>query len=191
MEGSPLAVVPDLLAGRTAGPELVLMGPAPSDPPRFDVLSQLTGLWGQDQSLLGYPHRVRCEQADASGWEFRRAAEFVLDASRRLDEDDTTLQVVALRGFCFTHDHWDRIRGQYTERRHEDFDQLGDVRFTGVDHTGAPVCLFRCGQMVIRIRMTGTLAQRQYTRVYALDVFQHLNWIAVEHWQQHGASVHS
>jgi hypothetical protein len=183
-EGNPLAVVPDLLAGRRAGPELVLIGPAPSDPPRFDVLSELTELWGQEQSLLGYPGRVRCEQADASGWEFRRATEFVLDASRRLDEDDTTLQVVALRGFCSSHEHWARLSSQYQDRRHEDFDQLGAARFTGVDHTGSPVCVFRSGQLVIRVRMTGTLAQRQYTRVYALDAFQHLDWTAVELWQQ-------
>jgi hypothetical protein len=184
IEGASLAVVPDLFAGRHAGPELVLIGPAPSDPPRFDVLSKMTAQWGQEQSLLGYPVRVRCEQADASGWEFRRATEFVLDASRRLDEDDTTLQVVALRGFCFTHDHWDRLCGQYQDRRNADFDQLAEARFTGIDHTGAPVCLFRSGQLVIRVRMVGTLAQRQYTRVYALDVFQHIDWIAVELWQQ-------
>ena len=64
LEAPPLAVVPDLLAGRQAGPELVLIGPAPSDPPRLDVLSELTELWGREQSLLGYPVRVRCEQAD-------------------------------------------------------------------------------------------------------------------------------
>jgi hypothetical protein len=183
IEATSLASVPDLLAGRQAGPELVLIGPAPSDPPRFDVLSELSGPWGQEQSLLGYPVRVRCEQADASGWEFRRATEFVVDASRRLDEDDTTLQVVALRGFCSSQEHWVRLSGHYSDRRHEDFDQLGAARFTGIDHTGSPVCVFRSGQLVIRVRMTGTLAQRQYTRVYALDAFQHLDWKAVELWQ--------
>ena len=98
MEQRPLAVVPDLFAGRQAGPELVLVGLAASDPGRFDVLSEIDEHWGQEQSLLGYPIRVRCEQADASGWEFRRAAESSPESSRRLDEDDTTLQVVALRG---------------------------------------------------------------------------------------------
>lgn len=188
MEQRPLAVVPDLFAGRQAGPELVLVGLAASDPGRFDVLSEINEHWGQEQSLLGYPIRVRCEQADASGWEFRRAAESSPESSRRLDEDDTTLQVVALRGLCTSDEQWRRLQHHYSDIRHEDFEQLAEARFTGTDHTGSPVCLFRAAQLTVRVRMTGTLAQRQYTRVYALDVFQHLNWSAVEEWLRFSAS---
>jgi hypothetical protein len=176
--------VPDLIGGRRGGPQAVLSGPSPSRPPELDVLRHLTEEWGRSQTLLGYAARVRCDQPDAAGWEFRRAAEFNADASRRLDEDDTTLQVVAFRGFCSTIALWQELRSQYTDPRHDDFERLGEARFTAVDHTGSPVCLFRLGQLVVRVRMTGTLAQRQYTRVYALDVSQHLDLDAFNIWSR-------
>lgn len=176
--------VPDLLAGRRGGPQPVLTGMSPSHPPQLDVLSNLSEDWGRSQALLGYAARVRCDQSDAGGWEFRRAAEYDPEASRRLDEDDTTLQVVALRGYCSSFSLWDLVRNQYRELRHEDFDRLGDARFTGIDHTNSPVCVFRVGQLVVRVRMTGTLAQRQYTRVYALDIAQHIDYPALEAWSR-------
>lgn len=176
--------VPDLLAGRRGGPQPVLSGMSPSNPPQLDVLTNLSEDWGRSQALLGYAARVRCDQSDAAGWEFRRAAEYDPDASRRLDEDDTTLQVVALRGYCASFSLWDQLRSQYRELRHEDFDRLGEARFTGIDHTNSPVCVFRVGQLVVRVRMTGTLAQRQYTRVYALDIAQHLDHAALDTWSR-------
>jgi hypothetical protein len=189
VDSGATTVVPDILAGRTVGPKPVLSGSSASDPGTFDVLSNTTADWGRRQTLLGYANRVRCEQADAAGWEFRRATGVSGDSSRRLDEDDTTLQVVAMRGYCTSHVQWDNIRRQYRDIRHEDFDRLGDARFTAVDHTGSPVCVFRVGMLVIRVRMTGTLAQRQYTRVYALDVSQVLDWSALAEWTQRTAGV--
>lgn len=177
-----MAGVPDMFAGRQAAPTAILSGPCASDLERLDVLVRVDEAWGKSQSLLGYPIRRRCEQADAAGWEFRRAAERATDSARRLDEDDTTLQIVALRGFCKTPAQWQDLIQAHTDVAHQDFEQLGEARFTGMDHTNSPVCLFRSGQLVIRVRMTGTLAQRQYTRIYALDVSHHLDGNAYNAW---------
>jgi hypothetical protein len=156
-------------------------GPTASNATGLDVFRTIDEAWGRRQTLLGYSDRVRCEQADASGWEFHRGASFAADASRRLTEDDTTLQVVALFG-PYTPVRWDDLRRSYPDVNHQDFGQLGEARFTATDATGAPICVFRVRTMAVRIRMTGTLANRQYTRVYALDVFHHIDVAALGMW---------
>jgi hypothetical protein len=187
--GVGMTVVPDLFLGRHVAPAAVLSGPSASDPAGFDVFSNLTEEWGKGQTLLGYAARVRCDPSDAAGWEFRRAAERASDTSRRLDEDDTTLQVVALRGYCASYGQWEAIRLQHHDLRHDDFDRLGQARFTALDHSDSPVCLFRIGLLVVRVRMTGTLAQRQYARVYALDVSQRLDMYALDRWSNRAAAL--
>ncbi len=160
----------------------MLRGPSPSNPPEIDVFSDLTQKWGRGQALLGFTTRLRCEQPDAAGWEFRRSGSSRTEARFKPDEDDTVLEVVGLRGLCPSTVVWNLIRSQYQDIEHDDFAPLGVARFTGFDHTGSPVCLFRAGHLVVRIRMTGTLAHRQYTRIYALDVAQQLNQSALQAW---------
>jgi hypothetical protein len=162
-----------------AGPKWT--GPNASAPHGPDVFRAIDEDWGRRQTLLGYSDRLRCEQPDASGWEFHRGASFAPDAGRRFDEDDTTLQIVALFG-PFGPARWDALRCSYGDVMHEDFTRLADGRFTATDVTGAPICVFRIHHLAIRVRMTGTLANRQYTRVYALDVCQHLDANALGQW---------
>jgi hypothetical protein len=163
-------------------------GPTASGNTGPDVFSRIDEEWGRRQTLLGYSDRVRCEQADAGGWEFHRGASFSADASRRLNEDDTTLQIVAMFG-PFSPVRWDDLRRSYPDANHFDFAQLGDARFTATDTTGAPICVFRVRTLAVRIRMTGTLANRQYTRVYALDVCQHLDTAALGLWMNATANL--
>jgi hypothetical protein len=170
------------IASRSAQPpNLKWPGPHASSPQGPDVFRAIDEEWGRRQTLLGFSDRLRCEQSDASGWEFHRGASFAPDAGRRFDEDDTTLQIVALFG-PISPVRWDALRQSYGDVMHEDFNQLADSRFTATDLTGAPICLFRVRHLAIRIRMTGTLANRQYTRVYALDVCQHLDAQALGLW---------
>jgi hypothetical protein len=163
-------------------------GPTASNSTGPDVFRYINEDWGRRQTLLGYADRLRCEQADASGWEFHRGASFSADATRRLNEDDTTLQIVALFG-PFSPVRWDDLRRSYPDAMHLDFDQLADARFTATDPTGAPICVFRVRTLAVRVRMTGTLSNRQYTRVYALDVCQHLDIPALGLWMNATANM--
>jgi hypothetical protein len=156
-------------------------GPNASQIQGPDVFRTVDEDWGRRQTLLGYSDRLRCEQPDASGWEFHRGASFSPDSSRRFDEDDTTLQIVALHG-PMSPARWAALRYSYADVMHEDFGQLADARFTATDVTGAPICVFRIRHLAVRVRMTGTLANRQYTRVYAIDVCQHLDASALGLW---------
>lgn len=167
---------------RRRGTQPVPRGPSPSHPPEFDVFSDLTQKWGRGQTLLGFTTRLRCDQRDAAGWEFRRSSTTRTNSPFKPDDDDTALQIVGLRWLCPSTVVWNLIRDQYHDVDHEDFERLGVARFTALDHTGSPVCLFRVGHLVVRIRMTGTLAHRQYTRIYALDVAQHLDQAALQAW---------
>jgi hypothetical protein len=170
------------IASRSAQPSSPKWpGPHASAPHGPDVFRAIDEEWGRRQTLLGFSDRLRCEQSDASGWEFHRGASFAPEAGRRFDEDDTTLQIVALFG-PISPVRWDTLRQSYGDVMHEDFRQLADGRFTAIDPTGAPICVFRVHHLAIRVRMTGTLANRQYTRVYALDVCQHLEARALGLW---------
>lgn len=197
--GSPELPEPEVIVGLGAGgyqagfgggfrPGARWSGPTASNATGPDVFSGIDEEWGRRQTLLGYSDRVRCEQGDASGWEFHRGASFSADASRRLNEDDTTLQIVALFG-PFSPVRWDDLRRTFDDAMHFDFEQLGDARFTATDSTGAPICVFRTRTLGVRVRMTGTLANRQYTRVYALDVMQHLDLPALGLWMN--ATAHT
>ena len=186
----------DLQGGRRAvpaTPPAYRFGPVASNPTGADVFSAITEDWGRRQTLLGYADRLRCEHADESGWEFHRGASFDSDmstGSRRLNEDDTTLQITALHRPCANAVVWSELKAAHHDIRHEDFEGLGEARFTGLDTTGAPVCVFRAHTLAVRIRMTGTLAQRQYTRVYALDVFQRLDQRALAAWIDATVNLH-
>lgn len=185
--------VPDLTGTRRATPiGGQRVGIPASTPTGHDVFSAITVEWGRRQTLLGYAERIRCEQADASGWEFQRAASYDSDmstGSRRLNEDDTTLQITALHRPCSSAVVWDDLRRSHHDVRHEDFTQLADARFTALDSTAAPVCIFRMRTLTVRVRMTGTLAQRQYTRVYALDIASHLDFDVLSDWMTATANV--
>ncbi len=184
-QNAPLAVT-DLFAGRRRPTvTAVRRGPMASQLTGPDVFSQVTDDWGRRQSLLGFSTRLRCEQGDGAGWEFHRGASIAADMNtggRRLDEDDTTLQIVGLHQPCGSPLDWDSVRTHYGDVQHEDFSQLGEARFSALDAQGAPVCVFRIRTLVVRVRMTGTLANRQYTRVYALDVAAHIDQDALSQW---------
>jgi hypothetical protein len=155
-------------------------GPSASHANGPDVFRLIAEDWGRRQPLLGFSDRLRCEQIDGSGWEFHRGASFSA-SSRRLTEDDTTLQVVALFQPLSPH-RWNDLLSSYADINHQDFAQLGDARFTATDATGLPVCVFLVNNLAVRVRMTGTLANRQYSRVYALDVCNNIDHEAVQLW---------
>lgn len=187
--------VPDLFSGRRGGASTVTTmrgGPPASNANGPDVFGAITEDWGRRQTLLGYADRVRCEHPDATGWEFQRAASYDSDistGSRRLNEDDTTLQITAFLRPCSSAVVWDDLRRSHIDVRHEDFTQLGDARFTALDTTGAPVCIFRRRTLIVRVRMTGTLANRQYTRVYAIDICDNLDQNVLADWMTATAHV--